>query len=158
MRHGVKETNTLARLETVAENDHIPKELYLETRDAYEFQMQLRLVNQLRMIEANLEPNNYIDPAELSYLEKQTLKEAFAVIGHIQEYREIRVQSSRVVLYLLANRQIVLEAKSSLCAPPPRRRQPALPQVPAQFVGNSMPHYRDKEGCSNLTNQMPRFK
>ena len=86
LRHGVKETNTLARLETVAENDHIPKELYLETRDAYEFQMQLRLVNQLRMIEANREPNNYIDPAELSYLEKQTLKEAFAVIGHIQEY------------------------------------------------------------------------
>jgi CBS domain-containing protein len=38
------------------------------------------------MIEANLEPNNYIDPAELSYLEKQTLKEAFAVIRHIQEY------------------------------------------------------------------------
>ena len=86
LRHGVKETNTLARLESLAEKDAIPRELYLETRDAYEFQMQLRLVNQLRMIEANQEPNNYIDPADLSYLEKQTLKEAFAVIGHIQEY------------------------------------------------------------------------
>ncbi len=48
--------------------------------------MQLRLVNKLLMIEANQAPNNYIDPAEMSYLEKQTLKEAFAVIGHIQEY------------------------------------------------------------------------
>ncbi len=46
LRHGVKETNTLARLEAVAQNDNIPRELYLETRDAYEFQMQLRLVNQ----------------------------------------------------------------------------------------------------------------
>lgn len=86
LRHGVKETNTLARLDALAEADRIPKELYLETRDAYEFQMQLRLVHQLRMIEASQAPNNYIDPAELSYLEKQTLKEAFAVIGHIQEY------------------------------------------------------------------------
>ncbi len=86
LRHGIKETNTLARLEALSENEHIPRQLYLETRDAYEFQMQLRLVNQLRMIEANQAPNNYIDPAEMSYLEKQTLKEAFAVIGHIQEY------------------------------------------------------------------------
>ena len=86
LRHGVKETNTLARLGALAQNDWIPRELYLETRDAYEFQMQLRLVHQLRMIEASQAPNNYIDPAELSYLEKQTLKEAFAVIGHIQEY------------------------------------------------------------------------
>ncbi len=86
LRHGVRETNTLARLEALKQNDRIPKELYSETRDAYEFQMQLRLVNQLRMIEANQAPHNHIDPAELSYLEKQTLKEAFAVIGHIQEY------------------------------------------------------------------------
>ncbi len=35
LRHGIKETNTLARLEALAENDHIPRELYLETRDAY---------------------------------------------------------------------------------------------------------------------------
>jgi CBS domain-containing protein len=86
LRYGVKETNTLARLDAVAQNDNIPRELYMESRDAYEFQMQLRLVNQLRMIEANQPPNNYIDPDELSYLEKRTLKEAFAVIGHIQEY------------------------------------------------------------------------
>jgi len=86
LRHGVKETNTLGRLEALAANDWMPRELYLETRDAYEFQMQLRLVHQLRMIEANQTPNNYLDPAELSYLEKQTLKESFAVIGHIQEY------------------------------------------------------------------------
>lgn len=86
LRHGVKETNTLARLEILAENEWIPRELYLETRDAYEFQMQLRLVNQLRMIEANQAPDNYIDPADLSEVEKQTLKEAFAVIGRIQAY------------------------------------------------------------------------
>jgi CBS domain-containing protein len=86
LRHGVRETNTLARLQILADNDCIPRELYTEMRDAYEFQMQLRLVHQLRMMEAGQSPNNHIDPAELSDLEKQTLKEAFAVINRIQGY------------------------------------------------------------------------
>ena len=86
LRHGVKATNTLARLERLAEQDLIPKALYLETRDAYEFQMQLRLENQLKMIEAGQEPDNYVDPDELSDVDKQTLKEAFAVIGRVQSF------------------------------------------------------------------------
>jgi CBS domain-containing protein len=86
LRHGIKETNTLARFEILGENNCLPRDVYLETRDAYEFQMQLRLVNQLRMIEANQPPSNHLDPADLSELEKQTLKEAFAVIGRIQAY------------------------------------------------------------------------
>ena len=86
LKHGIAETNTLSRLEILNENELIPRELYLETRDSYEFQMQLRLVNQLRMIESNQAPSNYIDPGDLSELEKQTLKEAFSVIGRIQTY------------------------------------------------------------------------
>ncbi|HMK35253.1 MAG TPA: DUF294 nucleotidyltransferase-like domain-containing protein [Desulfomonilaceae bacterium] len=86
LRHGVRETNTLERLQILSDRDCIPRELYTETRDAYEYQMQLRLVHQLRMMEADQSPNNYIDPAELSDLEKQTLKEAFAVISRIQGY------------------------------------------------------------------------
>jgi CBS domain-containing protein len=86
LRHGVQETNTLARLEALAEMDHVPRALYLETRDAYEFQMQLRLENQLKLIEAGKEPDNYVDPDELSDVDKQTLKEAFAVIGRVQAF------------------------------------------------------------------------
>jgi CBS domain-containing protein len=61
--------------------------------EAYEFQTQIRLVHQLRLLESGLQPDNYVDPAELSDLEKQTLKEAFAVIGRIQGYikNEFRV-------------------------------------------------------------------
>jgi CBS domain-containing protein len=86
LKHGVQETNTLGRLSALAEGDCIPRELYNDTRDAYEFQMQLRLVHQLRMIESKRQPDNYIDPTELSDLEKQTLREAFAVVGRIQMY------------------------------------------------------------------------
>ncbi len=93
LKHGIKETNTIARLQALAEGDYIPRDLYMETREAYEYQMQLRLVHQLQMMEAGKTPDNYIDPGELSDLEKQTLKEAFAVISRIQGYikTELRV-------------------------------------------------------------------
>jgi len=86
LRHGIEETNTLGRLQELSDGEHIPRELCSETKEAYEFQMQLRLVHQLRLIEAGKVPHNYIDPGELSELEKQTLKEAFAVVGRIQAF------------------------------------------------------------------------
>ena len=93
LRNGIKETNTIARLQALADGDFIPRDLFVETREAYEYQMQLRLVHQLQMLEAGKTPDNYIDPAELSDLEKQTLKEAFAVISRIQAHikTELRV-------------------------------------------------------------------
>jgi CBS domain-containing protein len=55
-------------------------------REAYEFQMQVRLVHQLRRLLAGLKPDNYIDPVDLTDAERQTLKEAFGVINRIQGY------------------------------------------------------------------------
>lgn len=86
LKHGVKETNTVERLQALAAGEHIPRELFTDSLEAYEFQMQVRLIHQLRMLEQNLMPDNFIDPAELSDIEKITLKEAFAVVGRIQSY------------------------------------------------------------------------
>jgi len=86
LKYGIKETNTVERLEALAAGKHIPRELFTDALEAYEFQMQVRLIHQLRMLEQNLTPDNFIDPAELSDIEKMTLKEAFAVIGRIQSY------------------------------------------------------------------------
>jgi len=81
---GIKETNTLDRLISLEQKGHISKELLNEIMDAYEFQMQLRLVHQLRLIEEGRSPDNYINPSDLSDIEKRTLKDAFAVIGKLQ--------------------------------------------------------------------------
>lgn len=93
LRNGLRETNTLSRFRILGEAGLIPSELYTEALEAYEFQTQIRLVHQLRMLESGLQPDNYVDPAALSEIEKQTLKEAFAVIGRIQGYikNEFRV-------------------------------------------------------------------
>ena len=84
LAHGIKETNTLERLQLLGEGGHLSPELTTEAMQAYEFQMQLRLMHQQRLYEEGLPPNNYLDPGELSELERHTLKDAFAVTGELK--------------------------------------------------------------------------
>lgn len=86
LRHGVAETNTLARLRRLREGGHVPDALHQDAAEAFEFLLQLRLVHQLEQVEAGLPPDNHIAPAELSELERQTLKEAFGVINRLQAF------------------------------------------------------------------------
>lgn len=84
LKYGIRETNTLGRIQLLAEGNHISQDLYTDTIEAYEFLMQLRLVHQLSMMEQNKSPNNHINPADLSDIEKQPLKESFEVIRRLQ--------------------------------------------------------------------------
>ncbi len=86
LKHGIMETNTLERMEILDREGHMPHSLFVRARESYEFQMQLRFVNQLKLMEAGETPHNYIDPAELTDLEKQTLKGAFSVINNLQNF------------------------------------------------------------------------
>lgn len=83
LRYGIEETNTLARLELLAQQGRISREFYEDMREAYEFQSQLILVHQLERVETGLIPETYIEPAALSDLEKKTLKEVFSVINRM---------------------------------------------------------------------------
>lgn len=80
LRHGISETNTLARLRLASENGYLSRKFYLDAREAYEFLSQLLLVRQLEMVERGAVPGSFADPSELSELEKRMLKEVFAVI------------------------------------------------------------------------------
>ncbi|MEN8136202.1 MAG: DUF294 nucleotidyltransferase-like domain-containing protein [Thermodesulfobacteriota bacterium] len=86
LKHGISETNTLARLNLLRENQYLPYDLCNEIIEAYEFLMHLRLIHQLQMLETEQDPDNHINPKDLSDLERQTLKEAFLVIGRLQEF------------------------------------------------------------------------
>ncbi|MEK6202408.1 MAG: DUF294 nucleotidyltransferase-like domain-containing protein [Desulfobulbaceae bacterium] len=83
LKFGVKETNTLARLKALMEAEKIQGELWSAASEAYELQMQQRLVHQLKQIEEEILPDNHIDPADLSDLERRMLKEAFTVIERL---------------------------------------------------------------------------
>ena len=83
LKNGIKETNTISRLQALADHGHITGELCSTACDAYELQMQMRFVHQLKQLESGVQPDNYIDPGQLSDLEKQMLKDAFAVIERL---------------------------------------------------------------------------
>ncbi len=84
LRFGVTETNTLERLRLLSVKEKISKDLYHAAVEAYELQMQLRVIQQLAQIERGSEPDNYIHPAHLSDLEKHMLRDAFGVIERMQ--------------------------------------------------------------------------
>ena len=83
LKHGIKETNTLARLHVLSKEKVISEELWSMAVEAYEMQMQLRLIHQLNQIEVGTLPDNYIDPVELSDLEKRMLRDSFEVIERL---------------------------------------------------------------------------
>ncbi len=86
LRFGVKETNTIERLQALSDLGHMPEEMARETIEAYEFIMQVRLAHQLKMLETGMAPNNFVDPGQLSDLERMTLKAAFEVINRLQTF------------------------------------------------------------------------
>ncbi len=86
LRSGVSETNTLERLQALGDGGHISHEMQQKTMQAYEFLMQLRLMHQQYQHEQGLEPDNFLDPHELSELERRTLKDSLGVIGDIKSF------------------------------------------------------------------------
>jgi len=83
LKHGISETNTLARLKALLTDECIGNDIWKLANDAYELQMQQRLIHQLRQIEEGTLPDNHINPAQLSELERKMLKEAFTVIERL---------------------------------------------------------------------------
>lgn len=84
LKYGIRQTNTLTRLKRLATKMRLERDFYLEMVEAYELQMQLRVINQLSQIEQGEEPDDYIYPEQLSELEKRMLKDGFVVIGKMQ--------------------------------------------------------------------------
>jgi CBS domain-containing protein len=84
--HGIRETNTLSRLSGLADQGRLPAGLHADACRAFEYDLHLTLVHQLRMVETGREPNNLVQPADLSDLERRTLKSSFSVIDRLIDY------------------------------------------------------------------------
>ncbi|MDQ7831123.1 MAG: DUF294 nucleotidyltransferase-like domain-containing protein [Desulfovibrionaceae bacterium] len=86
LAHGVVETGTLERVETLARLGHIPANLGREVAQAFEFLLSVKLAHQLSQVERGLPPDTHIDPRALSDMDKGTLRDAFGVIGTMQSF------------------------------------------------------------------------
>lgn len=84
LQQGVRELSTLDRLDSLAER-HSLDGSRRDLASAWEFLMQLRLREQVNKMESMEVVDDFIDPGELSHLERKTLKETFEIIAGLQE-------------------------------------------------------------------------
>ncbi len=84
LEKGIKETSTSERISALRSRHTILNEYADELEYAFEFIMLLRIQNQFQQIESGQLPDNFINPNNLSNLEKKTIRDAFALISKLQ--------------------------------------------------------------------------
>lgn len=85
LKYFIAETNTLDRLERLRQQGALSGQDFDELSHAYGFMMLLRLSHQARMIVDEGKPaDNLIQPRMLTYIDRQSLKEAFKRIRTAQ--------------------------------------------------------------------------
>lgn len=95
LSEGLDEIGTVARIQRAATTYAVSKDMAANLVDAFEFIATLRVRHQVGRIRAGQEADNYIHPEELSPLERSHLKDAFRLIGEMQETLANRYQSGR---------------------------------------------------------------
>ncbi|MCB1583068.1 MAG: cyclic nucleotide-binding/CBS domain-containing protein [Xanthomonadales bacterium] len=82
---GTEVINTQDRLKSAHQAGIISAEAAEDLADSHEFLSMVRLQHQVKNIKKGQEANNYVDPNELSSLERRHLKDAFELISTYQE-------------------------------------------------------------------------
>ena len=86
LKHGIVQTNTLARLFRLYTKHVLTNKQYIDLVQTYNYVMHLRFLRQITtIIDEKKQPDNYINPSNLSYLDKAMLKEVFKKIGQFQQ-------------------------------------------------------------------------
>ena len=88
LAHGINAVNTQTRLAAAASAGAMAPRRAHDLKDAFEFIAYVRLRHQARAMRAGLPPDNFVDPAELSDLDKRHLREAFEIVRDAQKVLE----------------------------------------------------------------------
>jgi CBS domain-containing protein len=84
MAAGVTHASTPARLRAAAEAGTLDAADAELLEEAHELIAGLRLAHQVEQLESGAEPDDFLDPAELSLLTRRSLKEAFRAMAAVQ--------------------------------------------------------------------------
>ncbi len=84
LKHEINTTNTLARLDGLFEKGIITESTHNEMAHVYNFLMRLRFSHQASAISDGNEPDNHINPKNLTNIEREILKKTFSQIAACQ--------------------------------------------------------------------------
>ena len=91
LKYGLKETNTVERLNAALECKGLSSEMHGNLIDALEFISSLRIRHQSEQIRKGVDADNFLPIGELSGLEKSHLKDSFEIIKTMQHFFESRI-------------------------------------------------------------------
>ena len=91
LKEGISSTNTLTRLFRLYTKHTLDNKQYLNLIRSYNYLMNLRFIRQITTImDEGEEPDNYINPANLSSLDQAMLKEIFKIIEKLQQKLKVK--------------------------------------------------------------------
>jgi CBS domain-containing protein len=93
---GSRARNSFERLKDIIDADILPHGRGQDLRDALEFISMVRIRHQALDLEAGREPDNNIEPENLSDFERKNLKDAFQILSNAQKFLKYRYQPGRV--------------------------------------------------------------
>jgi CBS domain-containing protein len=85
LKAGAKVTTTIERLRAASELGAIEPAHARTLEEAYDLFSALRLEHQIQQLERGNEPNDYVDPRELSELTRRYLRDAFREVAAVQK-------------------------------------------------------------------------
>ncbi len=98
LHHGLMETNTLERIEGLANAGVISADLREALEQTFQVLLKLKIENNLIDIDEGKDFGNYVNPADLSLRQKQLLKEAFWTVSELQKRTKevLKVEEQRL--------------------------------------------------------------
>ncbi|WP_261815335.1 putative nucleotidyltransferase substrate binding domain-containing protein [Vibrio gallicus] len=91
---GSTQQNSFERLDDILESALLPKGKAQDLKDALEFISMVRIRHQAIDIEQGNEPDNNIEPDNLSEFERRNLKDAFQILSNAQNFLKFRHQGN----------------------------------------------------------------
>jgi CBS domain-containing protein len=85
LKAGAKVTGTIERLRAASELGTIEPAHAQTLEEAYDLFSTLRLEHQIQQLDRGNEPNDYVDPKELSELTRRYLRDAFREVAEVQK-------------------------------------------------------------------------
>ena len=85
LQNSLETTNTIQRIEQLHKRGVINTATYDEIIEAYDYLMKMRFKHQVRMIDNNEEPDNFVSIDLLSHMDKIMLKKAFSQVTSMQK-------------------------------------------------------------------------
>jgi CBS domain-containing protein len=91
---GSRSKNSFERLDDIIDAGILPKGRGRDLRDAMEFISMVRIRHQAVDVEQENEPDNNIEPENLSDFERRNLKDAFQILSNAQNFLKFRYTAS----------------------------------------------------------------